>query len=175
MLRCQPETRRFNEGTTRWNDRTESESDPGVVPEQTLQRQKENDPHETTDAAGKGWCIARIFFAIVYIDQGVLHESPFTLPAVSFFPTGKGPSEGAFVPVSQPSPRLSHVLVFPLLFIIIASLIDCVFPNAARASLCLPQSPTHFDGAISLFLFYARRFFFGRPFSTIPQTSRWFI
>jgi len=37
-----------------------------VVPEQTLQRQKENDPHETTDAAGKGWCIARIFFAIVY-------------------------------------------------------------------------------------------------------------
>lgn len=55
MLRCQPQTRRFNERTTGRNDRTEPESNPGVVPEQTLQRQKENDPHETTNAAGKGW------------------------------------------------------------------------------------------------------------------------
>lgn len=168
MLRCQSETRRFNEGTTRWNDRTESESDPGVVPEQTLQRQKENDPHETTDAAGKGWCIARIFFAIVY-RSGCATWEPLYLARSFLFPHRKRPLRRCIC-ARFPTfpPRLSHVLVFPLLFIIIASLIDCVFPNAARASLCLPQSPTHFDGAISLFLFYARRFFFWSPFLYHP-------
>ena len=52
MLRSESTPRRADEGTTRRDDRTQSESDPRLVPEQTLQGQETIHTHETVaDAA----------------------------------------------------------------------------------------------------------------------------
>lgn len=51
MLQRQPETRCADEGAAGGDDRPESPGDPGLVPEQALQRQEEVDPDEAAPAA----------------------------------------------------------------------------------------------------------------------------
>lgn len=54
MLRGEPQTGRADEGTARGDDGVVAESYTGLVPEQEMQRQEEDDINEATDAAGKG-------------------------------------------------------------------------------------------------------------------------
>lgn len=51
LLQRQPETGRSDEGAAGGDDRPEPQGDPGLVPEQTLQRQEEVHPHEAATAA----------------------------------------------------------------------------------------------------------------------------
>lgn len=55
MLRGEPASRRPNEGATRRDDRTLAKSHQGLVPEQKVQGQEEDDTHEAADAAREGW------------------------------------------------------------------------------------------------------------------------
>lgn len=51
LLQRQPEAGRADEGAAGGNDWPEPKGDPGLVPEQALQRQKEIYPHEAAPAA----------------------------------------------------------------------------------------------------------------------------
>lgn len=55
MLRGQPAPRRAHEGAARRDDRPVAARHQGLVPEQALQGQEEDDTHEAADAAGEGW------------------------------------------------------------------------------------------------------------------------
>ena len=55
LLQRQPEARRADEGAAGGDDRPEPQGDPGLVPEQALQRQEEVDPHEAAPAAAAQW------------------------------------------------------------------------------------------------------------------------
>lgn len=55
VLQRQPEAGRTDEGAVGGDDRPEPQGDPGLVPEQALQRQEEVDPHEAAPAAATQW------------------------------------------------------------------------------------------------------------------------
>lgn len=70
MLQREPETRRFNEGAAGGDDGSKPASHQGLVPEQTLQGQKEGYPDEATAAAGEGlfqWNVTNFTLTYVYI------------------------------------------------------------------------------------------------------------